>query len=182
MLSPPARSLWRNWNFQTLWVSEALAAIAKESAEIAYPLLILAKTGLAFDAGAVGSAQLFTASFMSIPGGVLADRISRRFLLMICDIIRAGLLGLFAFLIFSGHVNLPVIFAISIGSAVCLGVSNPTGWAVIKQLVRPDQIKRGDRAEPGAVLRGDHGRPAHQRVAVRGRRRRSLSSAPHCRS
>jgi predicted MFS family arabinose efflux permease len=138
---PPPPSLRRNWNFQALWASEALAAIAKESAEVAYPLLILAKTGSAFDAGAVGSAQLFTASFMSIPGGILADHVGRRFLLMCSDVIRAALLGLFAFLIISGNASLPVIFAISIGSAICLGVSNPTGLAVVNQLVRPDQVK-----------------------------------------
>jgi predicted MFS family arabinose efflux permease len=138
----PAPPLRRNWNFQVLWTSEALAAIAKESAEIAYPLLILAKTGSAFDAGAVGSAQLFTTSFMSIPGGIIADRISRRFLLMSCDIVRAILLGLLALLLFTHHFSLPVVFAVSIGSAVCLGVSNPVGLAVVKQLVRPDQIKQ----------------------------------------
>lgn len=140
-LTQPPPSLWRNWNFQLLWVSESLAGVAKEAAEVAYPLLILAKTGSAFDAGAVGSAQLFTASFMSIPGGLLADRVGRRFLLMCCDVIRALLLALFAFLIFDGHASLPVIFAISIASAVCLGVSNPTGLAVVNQLVRKEQIK-----------------------------------------
>jgi predicted MFS family arabinose efflux permease len=138
----PAANLRRNWNFQALWTSEAFAAIAKESAEVAYPLLVLATTGSAFYAGAVGSAQLFTASFMAIPGGILADRVSRRFLLMACDLIRAVLLAVFALLIFRGHVSLPIVFAISVASAVCLGVSNPTGLAVVKQLVRPDQVKQ----------------------------------------
>jgi len=138
----PSPSLRRNWNFQALWTSEAFAAVAKESAEVAYPLLILATTGSAFDAGAVGSAQLLTASFMAIPGGILADRIGRRFLLMSCDLIRAVLLGVFGVLIVTGHAGLPVIFAISVLSAVCLGVSNPTGLAVVKQLVRPDQVKQ----------------------------------------
>jgi MFS family permease len=137
----PASSLRRNWNFQALWTSEALAGIAKESAEIAYPLLILAKTGSAFDAGAVGSAQLFTISFMSIPGGMLADKIGRRFLLMASDMIRAVLLGVLALLIFGHHFDLPLIFAISIGSAICLGIAQPASLAAVNQVVRPDQIK-----------------------------------------
>jgi MFS family permease len=134
----PASSLRRNWNFQALWTSEALAGIAKESAEIAYPLLILAKTGSAFDAGAVGSAQLFTISFMSIPGGMLADKIGRRFLLMASDMIRAVLLGVLALLIFGHHFDLPLIFAISIGSAICLGIAQPASLAAVNQVVRPD--------------------------------------------
>ena len=46
-LPEPSADLRRNWNFQALWTSEAFAAVAKESAEVAYPLLILATTGSA---------------------------------------------------------------------------------------------------------------------------------------
>ncbi|MFI5756563.1 MFS transporter [Streptomyces sp. NPDC051569] len=133
-------SLLRNGNFQALWTSEAFAALAKETAEVAYPLLILATTGSALYAGAVGSAQLITASVMSIPGGTLADRVDRRMLLIVCNVARVLLLGLFALLISTGNVNPFVIFGIAIGSAVCLGVSTPTGLAVIKQLVPPSQL------------------------------------------
>lgn len=136
----PERRLLRNMDFQALWSSEAFAAIAKESAEIAYPLLILATTGSATIAGAVGSVQLITASLMSIPGGTLADRMDRRLLLIGCNMIRVVLLGLFSLLIFTQHVPLVVIFAIAIGSSVCFGVSQPAGLAAIKALVPPSQL------------------------------------------
>lgn len=134
------RSLLRNLDFQALWTSEALAAIAKESAEIAYPLLILATTGSVFYAGIVGSVQLLTASVLSIPGGTLADRIDRRLLLMACNLARVLLLGLFALLIFTNHTNIFIILSIAFCSAVCLGISQPTGLAAIKQLVPPEQL------------------------------------------
>ncbi|MEU8707355.1 MFS transporter [Streptomyces sp. NPDC048565] len=132
--------LLRNGNFQALWTSEAFAALAKEAAEVAYPLLILTTTGSAFYAGAVGSAQLLTASVMSIPGGTLADRVDRRMILIVCNLVRVVLLGLFALLIWTEDTNPFIIFSIAVGSAVCLGVSNPTGLAVIKQLVPPSQL------------------------------------------
>lgn len=132
--------LLRNGNFQALWTSEAFAALAKEAAEVAYPLLILTTTGSAFYAGAVGSAQLLTASVMSIPGGTLADRVDRRLILILCNLVRVVLLGLFALLIWTDDTNPFIIFSIAIGSAVCLGISNPTGLAVIKQLVPPSQL------------------------------------------
>ncbi|MFE4691099.1 MFS transporter [Streptomyces sp. NPDC056749] len=132
--------LLRNGNFQALWTSEAFAALAKEAAEVAYPLLILTTTGSAFYAGAVGSAQLLTASVMSIPGGTLADRVDRRMILIVCNLVRVVLLGLFALLIWTEDTNPFIIFGIAVGSAVCLGISNPTGLAVIKQLVPPSQL------------------------------------------
>ncbi|GGZ23583.1 MFS transporter [Streptomyces nitrosporeus] len=136
----PEKPLLRNGNFQALWTSEAFAALAKETAEVAYPLLIISSTGSAFYAGAVGSAQLITASVMSIVGGSLADRIDRKLLLIGCNLVRVVLLGLFALLITTGHANTFVIFATAVGSAAALGVSNPTGLAVIKQLVPPSQL------------------------------------------
>ncbi|MEW2132088.1 MFS transporter [Streptomyces sp. NPDC005435] len=134
------KPLLRNLDFQALWTSEAFAALAKETAEVAYPLLILASTGSAFYAGAVGSAQLITASLLSIPGGTLADRMDRRLLMMICNVVRVVLLGLFSILIFADQTHPAIIFAVAVGSAACLGISNPTGLAAIKQLVPPSQL------------------------------------------
>ncbi|WP_042369311.1 MFS transporter [Streptacidiphilus neutrinimicus] len=134
------KPLLRNLDFQSLWTSEAFAALAKETAEVAYPLLILATTGSAFYAGAVGSAQLLTASLLSIPGGTLADRMDRRLLMLLCNMVRVVLLGLFSVLIFADRTNPFLIFAIAVGSSACLGISNPTGLAAIKQLVPPSQL------------------------------------------
>ncbi|MEU1318654.1 MFS transporter [Streptomyces tibetensis] len=134
------KPLLRNRDFQALWTSEAFAALAKETAEVAYPLLILTTTGSAFYAGAVGSAQLITTSLLSIPGGTLADRMDRRLLMIICNLVRVALLGLFSVLIFAGQTQPALVFAIAVGSAACLGISNPTGLAAIKQLVPPSQL------------------------------------------
>ncbi|ROP35585.1 MFS transporter [Saccharothrix texasensis] len=136
----PERPLIKNRDFQALWSSEAFAAVAKETAEIAYPLLILATTGSALYAGVVGSAQLITASVMSIPGGTLADRVDRRLLLAGCNLVRVLLLALFSVLIFTENTNMPIIFAIAVTSAVCFGLSQPAGMAAIKALVPPSQL------------------------------------------
>ncbi|MFF9018124.1 MFS transporter [Streptomyces sp. NPDC014870] len=137
---PAEKPLLKNRDFQALWTSEAFAALAKETAEVAYPLLILASSGSAFYAGAVGSAQLITASLMSIPGGTLADRVDRRLLMIICNLVRVVLLGVFSLLIFADQTHPVLVFAVAVGSAACLGISNPTGLAAIKQLVPPSQL------------------------------------------
>ncbi|MFD8952720.1 MFS transporter [Streptomyces xanthophaeus] len=133
-------SLLRNRSFQSLWSSEAFAGVGENAAGIAYPLLVLATTGSAAYAGAVGSAQLLANGLMSFWGGILADRVDRKRLLIGCNAVRATLLGLFAVLIFSGPVNVFVTFVVAIVSACCHGLSMPAGMAMIKQLVRPDQL------------------------------------------
>src|SRR4051794_38602020 len=81
----PETPLWRNGGFQALWISRFLATVGKEAAEVAYPLLILATTGSATYAGAVGATQLLVVGLTSILGGALTDRFDRRRLLIVCD-------------------------------------------------------------------------------------------------
>ncbi|MFB7895986.1 MFS transporter [Streptomyces xiamenensis] len=136
----PEKPLFRNRDFQAMWISQFFAAVAKESAEIAYPLLILATTGSATYAGAVGAVQLVVAGLMSLPGGSLTDRFDRRMTIILCDLARVVLLTLFGLLVIAGDPPMAVIFAIVVLSAACLGISNPAGLAAIKQLVPPSQF------------------------------------------
>lgn len=136
---PPA-SLLRNRNFQALWISRFVAGLGKETAEVAYPLLTLAITGSATYAGTIGAIQVVTASVMAIPGGILGDRFDRRRMLITCDLVRLVLLGAFAALIFAGKASVPLVLAVAMCSAACLGLSQPVGLALIKQLVRPEEV------------------------------------------
>lgn len=132
--------LRRNMNFQALWSSEAVAAIAKETAEFAYPLLILATTGSATWAGLIAAMQVIVAGLVSIPAGQFADRFDRKRLLLTCNLVRAVLLGLLCLLIATDHVNLVLILVIAMSSAVFLSLSQPAGIAAIKALVPPEQV------------------------------------------
>lgn len=133
-------SLLRNGSFQALWSSEALAGVGENAAGVAYPLLILATTGSVAYAGAVGSAQLLAQGAMSFWGGILADRLDRKRLLLSCSVIRAVLLGVFTLLVLSGPVDIYLTIGIAVVSSCCFGLSMPAGMAMIKQLVRPDQV------------------------------------------
>lgn len=140
--APKETPLLRNRDFQALWVSRTFAQIGKEVADVAYPMLILATTGSATYAGAVGSIQVLAIGLSSIPAGTLTDRFDRRLLLIACDTIRLLLLGLFAVLVLTGHAPIAVVFATAVVSSICLGISNPPALAGIKQLVPKSQLTK----------------------------------------
>lgn len=137
---PVPRSLLRNRSYQALWCGEAAAGLGEQAASVAYPFLILAITGSAGYAGAVGSAQLLAQGLMSFWGGVLADRMDRKRLLLGCAVIRMALLALFATLLLAGMANMVITFAVAITSSCCFGLSMPAGMAMVKQVVRPEQV------------------------------------------
>ena len=138
----PEVPLRRNWDFQALWISQFTGTAGNEAANVAYPLLILATTGSATYAGVVGSAQLLASGLASIPGGVLADRMDRKVLLIGCDVIRLVLLAVFGLLVVSGRPNIFLIIGTAVASAACFGLSIPAALAAIKPLVPPSQLTR----------------------------------------
>lgn len=137
---PPPVPLRRNMNFQALWTSEAFAAVAKETAEFAYPLLVLATTGSATFAGAIAAIQLVVAGLTSIPAGKLADRFDRKRLLVTCNLARVVLLAVFGVLILTDRVDTGLILVVAMTSAVFLSISQPASLAAIKALVPPAQV------------------------------------------
>lgn len=135
-------TLLRNRSFQALWSSEAFAGLADNAATVVYPLLVLSTTGSAAYAGAVGSLQLLTTGVMSFWGGVLADRLGRKRMLVGCAFIRAVLLGLFTLATLTGTANVFLILGVAMLSACFGGLAMPAGMALVKQLVRGDQVAR----------------------------------------
>jgi len=138
----PEVPLIRNSAFQLLWISRFIASIGKETADVAYPLLILATTGSAAYAGAVGSTEIAVAGLVAFTGGTLSDRVNRRGLLVVCDLARLVMLALFAALVATHHARIPVVFAIVVGAGFCLGLSDPPAAAAIKHLVPPSQLTK----------------------------------------
>lgn len=132
--------LLRNQDFQALWAGRFFAGLGKESGEVAYPLLILLLVGSASQAGIIGAAQVATTMITAVVGGVLADHVNRRTILLVCDLGRLLLLVGFTAILLNGEADVPLIIGVAVTSAALMGISNPVAMAAIKQLVPPSQI------------------------------------------
>ncbi|MFI5527233.1 MFS transporter [Kitasatospora sp. NPDC051853] len=80
--------LHRNRDFVLLWVGAAASNLGSTASLIAYPLLVLALTGSAFDAGLAGFFGLLPGLLLQLPAGALVDRWNRRRLMIWCDALR----------------------------------------------------------------------------------------------
>ncbi len=85
--------LLRNRDFQLLWFGQAISVIGSRTSQIAYPLLVLAMTGSAAAAGIVGFLGTLPYILFQLPAGVVMDRVNRRRVMIVCDVIRLGALG-----------------------------------------------------------------------------------------
>ncbi|GAA3244766.1 MFS transporter [Dactylosporangium siamense] len=78
MTEPGAPPLWRNRDFVTLWSGQVVSALGARISATAMPLLVLATTGSAADAGLVAAAGTLPFLVAQLPAGPLVDRWDRR--------------------------------------------------------------------------------------------------------
>ena len=88
--------LRRNRDFVLLQTGQLLSGIGTQSGLIAYPLLVLSLTGSAAKAGVVGFTRALSSTLLALPAGVLADRWSRRRLMIVADAVRVLAVGALA--------------------------------------------------------------------------------------
>jgi MFS family permease len=90
--NPPG--LKGNTDFLLLWAGAGLSFLGSRVSAYAYPLIVLWATGSATASGLVAAAAQLPYLLVQLPAGVLADRVDRRRLMVICDVGRVVVVGL----------------------------------------------------------------------------------------
>ncbi|MDX6442899.1 MAG: hypothetical protein QOE43_2628, partial [Gaiellaceae bacterium] len=80
--------LRKNRDFVLLQVGQTLSTIGSEATALAYPLLVLALTGSPAQAGIVGFARIVPWALFGFVAGVVADRLNRKRVMVVCDVVR----------------------------------------------------------------------------------------------
>ncbi len=126
-------------DFTLVVIGQIISLFGSAILRFALPLYLLRQTGSAALFGAVGAASFIPAVLCSPMGGVAADRVNKRNIMVGLDFSTAGLILLFTFLL--GRVPLVPL------TAVCLmllygiaGAYQPAVQASIPLLAKPEQL------------------------------------------
>jgi MFS family permease len=152
---PPLR---RNRDFTLLWVGQLCSEVGSRISFVAYPLLVLATTGSAAQAGVVGFARVLPMLLFALPGGVLADRVDRRTLMIACDGTRALLLLSLTLAVATGHVAFLHIAVVAFVDGTGYALSYVAERGAMRQVVPveqlPEAVARTESRNFGAVVAG----------------------------
>lgn len=105
VVRPPTPGLKGNRNFLLLWAGAGLSFLGSRVSAYAYPLIVLWATGSATAAGLVAAAAQLPYLLVQLPAGVLADRVDRRRLMVVCDAGRALVVGVVVVLVLFNGVH-----------------------------------------------------------------------------
>ena len=101
--------LWRNLQFQTLWMGTSAATLGVSVADIAYPLTVLAITRSPALAGLFAAVQAIGMLLAGLPAGVLADTCDSRTIVICTEAGRAAVTAVVAVALITGRLSLPVL-------------------------------------------------------------------------
>jgi MFS family permease len=153
-----APTLARNRDFVKLWVGEAASMLGSRIAYVAYPLLVLAVTGSAAQAGVAGFLRTLPYFVLALPAGVLADRLDRRRLMIASDGVGAAAIGSLAVAIAFDRVTIAHLLIVAFLDGTAGLVFRTSEAGALPQVVRreqlPEAVARNAAREYGAYLVG----------------------------
>src|ERR1700753_2293039 len=96
----------REHDFRLLWAGQATSELGSALVPVALGLAVLDLTGSATSLGLVLVAALVPRLVLLLVGGVVADRLARRRIMLASDLVRAATQGFVALLLLSGRTQL----------------------------------------------------------------------------
>lgn len=140
IVDPPLVPLSRNRNYNLLWTSRLVSELGSEIAFIAFPLLILAVSGSAWEMSAVSAVIAGAQMLANVPAGIVADRWDRRKVMITCEILRAIAMGSVAVSLLLDAYSFPHILVVAAIEGMLVSVFGPAEDAALSSVVAESQL------------------------------------------
>jgi hypothetical protein len=135
----------RHRSFRNLFLGQSASVLGDRIVFVALALYVT-EIGSPTDVGLVLAAHAIPLVAFVLIGGAVADRISRRHVMIASDLVRCGLHGLLALLIFSGAVEVWQIVVIEAAYGCAEAFFNPAHTGLVPQTVPEDEIQSAKAA------------------------------------
>lgn len=127
-------------DFRLLWMSNLCASFAMQMQMIARGWLIYDMTNSAMALAWVMLSFMLPSVLFSLAGGVIADRLHKKQIMIIAQILNAMATAVLAYIIFVGDVTFWHFIYIGLFNGTVLSFSMPARSAVIPEVVGPDNL------------------------------------------
>lgn len=129
--------------FRRLWLGTSASALGGQFAVVAVLAQVWDLTGSSVAVGAIGLAQAVPMVVCGLIGGVLADTVDRRRLVLLTTTGQVLAAGLLAAQALAGLASLPVVLALVAVQAACGGLGAPARRTFVVRLLSEHQVGAG---------------------------------------
>jgi len=131
-------------DFQLLFTGSTTSLLGDQFALIATPWLVLKITGDPLALGIALALEGLPRAIFMLVGGAVTDRLSPRIVMLISDFIRLALTSLIALAIFTGTVQMWMVYVFALGFGLVAGFAVPAGNSIVPMLVGKDDLQAGN--------------------------------------
>lgn len=127
--------LWRNRDYVGWLAGESLSMLGTSMSTFAYPVLVLFATGSAAQTGIVAAASNVGSLLTLLIGGAVADRYSRRLILVTGAIVQGAVVASVTVAVVAGHVVLAHVAAAGFVDGAVVGTTRGATRAALRRVV-----------------------------------------------
>jgi MFS family permease len=110
--APPRRSLVHHADFRRLWVGDAFGQLGAQLTGLALPILaVQTLEATEWQMGSLTAAETAAFLVIGLPTGAWVDRMRKRRVLIVADLVRALALGVVVVATLLGHGSMPLLYA-----------------------------------------------------------------------
>ena len=137
-------------DFRLLFAGTSTSLLGDQFALIATPWLVLQLTGDPLALGIVLALEGVPRALFMLLGGAVTDRFSPRIVMLVSDIIRFVLATLMTIVVFTGMVQMWMLYAFGLGFGLVAGFAVPAGNSIVPMLVKEKDLQAGNSIIMGA--------------------------------
>jgi MFS family permease len=134
----------REREFRLIFLGQSVSLLGDGVVAVALAFAVLDLTGSASDLGFVFAARAVPLVTLLLVGGVFADRLSRRSVMVAADIARCSSQGLTAGLLISGHARIWELAALQVVHGAATAFFNPASTGLIPMTVSAARLQQAN--------------------------------------
>ncbi len=138
-------------DFRLLWSGSGLSVLGDQFALIATPWLVLLLTGNSLVLGTVLALEGIPRALLLLLGGAITDTFSQRSILLLSDLARLLLTAGLAAAVFTGTVQLWMVYAFSLMFGILSGISTPAANSFVPRIVPVEKLQAGNSLMMGTI-------------------------------
>jgi len=163
---PEALGALREREFRRLFTGQAISLLGDGMVGVALAFAVLDLTGSISDLGYVFAARTIPLVVFLLVGGVFADRLPRRAVVLTADVVRLVTQGVIAALLISGHADLWELIVSLAFYGTATVFFNPASTGLIPSVVSPGRLQQANALRALAMAAGNVAGPALAGVLV----------------
>ena len=138
-----------NRDFILLWQGMAFSAFGSILYSIAIGYWVYETTGSTALMGVISSITLFTMVLLGPITGAMTDRMHRRNVLVITDVVRGVIFLLVGYMALTSELNVTMVMVVALVSGVCGAFFSPAASSLFPDLLPNDEVVRGQSIASG---------------------------------